>query len=119
MATTARTRWRSRAASRAVTSPCGSSGKTVGPRSISRDRPCAMSWHAPPPMAQGSAGAQSGDQSVGGFMNKIMNVARSQGVGVQTDANGGLKSDTAVAGPWDAGFLNMGLGFSVVKDDAM
>lgn len=83
--------------------------------------------HVAPPMAQGtntsaptqSSSSPGNDQSIGGFMNKIMNVARSQGVGVQTDANGGLKSDTAVAGPWDVGFLNMGLGFSVVKDDAM
>jgi hypothetical protein len=52
-------------------------------------------------------------------MNKLMNVARSQGVGVQTTAAGGLKSDTAVAGPWDSGALVMGLGFYAVKHDAM
>lgn len=83
--------------------------------------------HVAPPMAQGTntsapsstSKTPGGDQSIGGFMNKIMNVARSQGVDVQTDANGGLQSDTAVAGPWDVGFLNMGLGFSVVKHDAM
>ena len=52
-------------------------------------------------------------------MNKVMNVARSQGIGVQTDESGGLKSDTAVAGPWDAGELHSGLAFLVVKHDAM
>jgi hypothetical protein len=52
-------------------------------------------------------------------MNKLMGAARSQGVGVQTTATGGLRSDTAVAGPWDAGALVMGLGFSAVKHDAM
>ncbi|HTI06876.1 MAG TPA: hypothetical protein VL549_16360 [Gemmatimonadales bacterium] len=83
--------------------------------------------HVAPQVAQGTntsaptahASAPKNDETVGGFMNKIMNVARSQGIGVQADENGSLKSDTAVSGPWDVGFLNMGLGFSVVKHDAM
>lgn len=83
---------------------------------------------APPgSMAQGSnTGAPSRttpsagtDSQLGGFMNKLMGLARSQGVGVQTTESGGLRSDTAVAGPWDAGALVMGLGFYAVKHDAM
>lgn len=66
----------------------------------------------------GAAGAGA-DSQLGGFMNKLMGAARSQGIGVQTTAAGGLKSDTAVAGPWDAGALVMGLGFYAVKHDAM
>jgi hypothetical protein len=75
---------------------------------------------APPgSMGQGTPGAAGADSQLGGFMNKLMGVARSQGIGVQTTAAGGLKSDTAVAGPWDAGALVMGLGFYAVKHDAM
>ena len=72
-------------------------------------------------LSTGSPGAAGGgaDSQLGGFMNKLMDVARSQGVGVQTTAAGGLRSDTAVAGPWDAGSLVMGLGFYAVKHDAM
>ena len=66
-----------------------------------------------------SPGAAGADSQLGGFMNKLMGLARSQGVGVQTDAAGGLQSDTAVAGPWEAGELVMGLGFHAVKHDAM
>lgn len=69
-------------------------------------------------LSTGSPGAGA-DSQLGGFMNKLMDVARSQGVGVQTTASGGLSSDTAVAGPWDAGALVMGLGFYAVKHDAM
>lgn len=67
-------------------------------------------------LSTGSAGA---DSQLGGFMNKLMGAARSQGIGVQTTESGGLKSDTAVAGPWDSGALVMGLGFYAVKHDAM
>jgi hypothetical protein len=63
--------------------------------------------------------AQGADSQLGGFMNKLMGVARSQGIGVQTTGGGGLQSDTAVAGPWDSGALVMGLGFYAVKHDAM
>lgn len=70
-------------------------------------------------LSTGSPGAAGTDSQLGGFMNKLMGLARSQGVGVQTDAAGGLKSDTAVAGPWDSGALVMGLGFYAVKHDAM
>jgi len=81
-----------------------------------------------PPVAHGTnttapsaaaAPAPASDQSFGGFMNKVMDVARSQGVGVQTDQSGGLKTDTTVAGPWDAGELHSGLAFMVVKHDAL
>lgn len=80
-----------------------------------------------PPVAHGTntsapsaaPAAKGNDESFGGFMNKVMNVARSQGIGVQTDESGGLKSDTAVVGPWDAGELHSGLAFLVVKHDAL
>ena len=80
-----------------------------------------------PPVAHGtntsapsSAPAAPGnDQSFGGFMNKVMDVARSQGIGVQTNGSGGLATDTSVAGPWDAGELHSGLAFMVVKHDAL
>jgi len=71
------------------------------------------------PGAGGAGGVAGADSQLGGFMNKLMGVARSQGIGVQTNAAGGLKSDTAVAGPWEAGSLVMGLGFYAVKHDAM
>ncbi|HEV8399373.1 MAG TPA: hypothetical protein VGQ18_05975 [Gemmatimonadales bacterium] len=70
-------------------------------------------------VSTGSPGAAGADSQLGGFMNKLMGVARSQGIGVQTTATGGLASDTAVAGPWDSGALVMGLGFYAVKHDAM
>ena len=70
-------------------------------------------------LSRESPGAAGADSQLGGFMNKLMGVARSQGIGVQTNEAGGLKSDTAVAGPWDAGALVMGLGFYAVKHDAM
>jgi len=70
-------------------------------------------------LSTGSPGAAGADSQLGGFMNKLMGAARSQGIGVQTNEAGGLKSDTAVAGPWDAGALVMGLGFYAVKHDAM
>ena len=70
-------------------------------------------------LSTGSPGAAGADSQLGGFMNKLMGVARSQGIGVQTTAAGGLQSDTAVAGPWDSGALVMGLGFYAVKHDAM
>jgi len=73
---------------------------------------------APPGSMPGAAGAGT-DSQLGGFMNKLMGVARSQGIGVQTTSTGGLASDTAVAGPWDSGALVMGLGFYAVKHDAM
>ena len=60
-----------------------------------------------------------GDGGLGGFMNKLMGAARSQGFNVQTDSNGKLQSDTAVAGPWDAGALVNGSGLYVVKHDAL
>ena len=67
-----------------------------------------------------SQGAPAGgDSQFSNFMGKIMSVARSQGIGVQTDASGGLKTDTAVAGPWDRGELHSGLGFMVVTNDVM
>jgi len=52
-------------------------------------------------------------------MNKVMGAVRSQGFNVQTDSNGTLQSDTAVAGPWDAGALVNGSGLYVVKHDAL
>jgi hypothetical protein len=52
-------------------------------------------------------------------MGRIMDVARSQGIGVQANANGTLTTDTLVAGPWDAGELHSGLGFLVVKKDVL
>ena len=70
-------------------------------------------------LSTGSPGAGGADSQLGGFMNKLMGAARSQGIGVQTTSSGGLKSDTAVAGPWDSGALVMGLGFYAVKHDAM
>ncbi len=70
-------------------------------------------------LSTGSPGAAGADSQLGGFMNKLMGAARSQGIGVQTTAAGGLQSDTAVAGPWDSGALVMGLGFYAVKHDAM
>src|SRR5882762_4175204 len=54
---------------------------------------------APPgSMAQGtgSPGTAGADSQLGGFMNKLMGVARSQGIGVRTTAAGGLQSLTAV-----------------------
>lgn len=86
---------------------------------------------APPgAMAQGSntaaphtgraPAAAAGDSQLGKFMNGVMGAMRSQGIGVQLDGTpGGLKSDTAVAGPWDAGELQMGLGLTVIKHDVM
>ena len=70
-------------------------------------------------LQRGSVGAPAGDGGVGGFMNKLMGVARSQGFNVQTDSNGTLQSDTAVAGPWDSGALVNGSGFYAVKHDAL
>jgi hypothetical protein len=52
-------------------------------------------------------------------MNKLMGAARSQGFDVQADSNGTLKSDTAVAGPWDAGALVNGAAFYAVKHDVL
>ncbi|HXI32918.1 MAG TPA: hypothetical protein VNH63_02455 [Gemmatimonadales bacterium] len=68
---------------------------------------------------QGAPGTAGGDGGLGGFMNKLMGAARSQGFNVQTDSNGKLQSDTAVAGPWDAGALVNGSGLYVVKHDAL
>ena len=63
----------------------------------------------------------AGDSEFGKFMGQVTGALRSQGIGVQLDGStpGGLKSDTAVAGPWDAGELQMGLGLIVVKHDVM
>jgi hypothetical protein len=52
-------------------------------------------------------------------MNKVMGAVRSQGFNVQTDSNGTLQSDTAVAGPWDSGALVSGAGFYAVKHDVL
>lgn len=80
-----------------------------------------------PPMARGTntsaptagAAAPKPDAGFGGFMNQVLGAARSQGIGVQADSNGRLTTDTAVAGPWDAGELHSGLGFLVVKHDVL
>ena len=82
-----------------------------------------------PPMAHGnnagglSAGGAPGaprDSQFGKFMNGVMSVVGSVGgVHAQTDANGNLQSDTLVAGPWDAGELQAGIGLLVVKHDVL
>jgi len=51
-------------------------------------------------------------------MQQVQGTMRAQGIGTQL-ADGGLKTDTAVAGPWDAAALISGLQFSAVKQDVM
>jgi hypothetical protein len=61
------------------------------------------------------AGADSG---FGKFMQQVQGALRSQGVGTQM-GNGGVVTDTAVAGPWDEASLIAGVGFSAVKEDVL
>ncbi|HEY6224623.1 MAG TPA: hypothetical protein VIW26_12625, partial [Gemmatimonadales bacterium] len=65
----------------------------------------------PPPRA-------AGDSQFGKFMQQVQGAMRAQGVGTQM-GDGGLKTDTAVAGPWDEAALLSGLEFSAVKHDVM
>ena len=66
----------------------------------------------PPP------GLPAGDSQFGKFMQQVQGAMRAQGVGTQM-GEGGLKTDTAVAGPWDEAALLSGLEFSAVKQDVM
>jgi hypothetical protein len=70
-------------------------------------------------VSSGGAGAGKPDSQFGAFMGRIMDVARSQGIGVQANSSGGLTTDTLVAGPWDRGELHSGLGLLVVKKDVL
>ena len=63
-------------------------------------------------------GVPAGDSEYGKFMQQVQGTMRAQGIGTQL-ADGGLKTDTAVAGPWDAAALISGLQFSAVKQDVM
>ena len=68
----------------------------------------------PPPGALGG----TGDSGFGRFMQQVQGVMRSQGIGTQmTDS--GLKTDSAVAGPWDEASLVAGLEFSAVRQDVL
>jgi hypothetical protein len=60
----------------------------------------------------------AGDTQFGKFMQQVQGVMRAQGIGTQM-SDGGLKTDTAVAGPWDEAALLSGLEFSAVKQDVM
>lgn len=60
----------------------------------------------------------AGDSQFGKFMQQMQGAMRAQGVGTQM-GDGGLKTDTAVAGPWDAAALVSGLEFSAVKHDVL
>jgi len=60
----------------------------------------------------------AGDSQFGKFMQQVQGAMRAQGVGTQM-GDGGLKTDTAVAGPWDEAALLSGLEFSAVKHDVM
>src|SRR5262249_60517567 len=62
--------------------------------------------------------APAGDSELGKFMQQVQGTMRAQGVGTQL-ADGGLKTDTAVAGPWDAAALISGLQVSAGKEDGM
>jgi len=69
-----------------------------------------------PPMPPGA----QRDTQFGNFMSGMMKAVGSVGgVHAQTDANGNLQSDTLVAGPWDAGELQAGIGLLVVKHDVL
>ena len=63
-------------------------------------------------------GPPAGDSEFGKFMQQVQGVMRAQGIGTQM-GDGGLKTDTAVAGPWDAAALISGLQFSAVKQDVL
>lgn len=66
----------------------------------------------------GGPPAAAGDSSAGTGMQQIQSMMRSQGIGTQlTDS--GLKTDSAVAGPWDEASLVAGLEFSAVKQDVL
>lgn len=59
-----------------------------------------------------------GDTTFGRFLQQVEGAMRSQGVGAQlTDS--GLKTDSAVAGPWDEASLVAGLEFSAVREDVL
>ena len=66
----------------------------------------------PPP------GAAAGDSQFGKFMQQVQGAMRAQGIGTQM-GDGGLVTDTAVAGPWDEAALLSGLSFSAVKRDVL
>lgn len=66
----------------------------------------------------GMPSGAAGDSGFGNFMQQVQGVMRSQGIGTQM-GNSGLRSDSAVAGPWDEASLIAGLGFSAVKQDVM
>lgn len=65
-----------------------------------------------------AGGAPGGDTALVRFMQQVEGAMRSQGIGAQlTDS--GLKTDSAVAGPWDEASLVAGLEFSAVKEDVL
>jgi hypothetical protein len=60
----------------------------------------------------------AGDSQFGKFMQQVQGAMGTQGIGTQL-GDGGLVTDTAVAGPWDEAALLSGLEFSAVKQDVM
>ena len=63
-------------------------------------------------------GPAAGDSQFGKFMQQVQGAMRAQGIGTQM-SDGGLTSDSAVAGPWDEASLISGLQFNAVKQDVM
>lgn len=58
------------------------------------------------------------DSGFGQAMQHLQGLMQAQGIGVQM-GDSGLKSDSALAGPWDEASLIAGVTFSAVKHDVM
>lgn len=66
----------------------------------------------------GMPSGAAGDTQFGKFMQQVQGAMRAQGIGTQM-GDGGLTTDSSVAGPWDDASLISGLQFSAVKQDVM